>query len=325
MRGSRVSDAVTGAPLEHDGIVYRGLDRDRGEHEDAVELQERIWAPDVATPVPQLIAAEGCGGLVIGAFDGATLVGLCYGFPAHRDGETWLHSHQTGVDARHRDRRIGETLKWRQRDLALGAGYPRITWTFDPLQSRNAHVNLTKLGALADAYEVDYYGELSDEMNRGLPSDRLWATWPVASRHVRAHLWRFLASSGVDWPAPAAVDAADGVRDEGPARRASLSAGPQVFPTEAAAEGSRRPAGEVRTDLDAPTVLIETPADLDVMRSRMGDGAARAWREQQRRAFLTYLDRGYIVVGFRSEEEEGRRRSWYVLETRAQTSGRAPA
>ncbi len=300
--------------LEHEGIVYRLLDRDRGEHERAVELQDRIWAPDVATPVPQLIAAESCGGLVIGAFDGADLVGFCYGFPAHRDGMTWLHSHQTGVDERHRDRGIGETLKWLQRDLAAAAGYRRVTWTFDPLQSRNAHVNLAKLGAYADAYEVDYYGELSDEMNRGVASDRLWVTWPITTRRVRAHLWRFLTSSGIDWPVPAAVapDEAEGGAD-GPAGGARPADGHPVLLTEAVGEGTRRPTGEVRTDLTDPTVLIETPADLDAVRSRLGDDAARTWRRQQRRAFLAYLDRGYVVVGFSTDEEEGARRSWYVL------------
>lgn len=301
-------------PLEHDGIVYRPLERDRGEHEQAVALQDRIWAPDVATPVPQLIAAESCGGLVIGAFDGAELVGFCYGFPAHRDGMTWLHSHQTGVDESYRDRGIGETLKWRQRDLAVAVGYRRITWTFDPLQSRNAHVNLAKLGAYADAYEVNYYGELSDEMNRGVASDRLWVTWPITSRRVRAHLWRFLTSSGADWPALAAVDAdetEDGEHD--PVGGAGPADGDPALVTEASAEGTRRPTGEVRTDLATPAVLIETPADLDAVRSEIGDDAARAWRREQRRAFLAYLDRGYVVVGFRTDEEEGARRSWYVL------------
>jgi predicted GNAT superfamily acetyltransferase len=310
--------AGTGVTLDAAGIVYRPLDRRRGEHAAAVDLQGRIWDPDMATPVHQLIAADSCGGVVLGAFQDDALVGFSYGFPAQRDGEVWLHSHQTGVGAGLRDRRIGETLKWLQRDVALRHGYERITWTFDALQARNGYVNLVKLGAVADAYIADYYGELPDAMNEGLPSDRLWITWRLTDTRVGAGFAHFLAAAGIAWPAgPATATTPDDAGDDARPARAARPGddGPAAFPTRAARGGARVPDGDVTDDLDGPEVLIETPADLDAVRAVLGDEAARTWRARQRAAFTTYLDREYVVTGFTTREDGGARRCWYVLST----------
>lgn len=306
MTGTRATD-LDDVRLEHDGIVYRPFSG--GEHAQAVELQRRVWDPDMATPIHQLIAAESCGGVLIGAFTeddtGARCVGFTYGFPAHNAGVTWLHSHQTAVSAGLRDRSVGETLKWLQRRRALHLGYERVTWTFDPLQCRNAYVNLHKLGATSATYKVNYYGELPDEMNVGLPSDRLWVDWSLRSARVAQRLDAFVTRTGVPLvPAPVGTGHQQPQRSPGPPTL--------VFDTEERA-GVRVPTGEPRLDLDDPTVRIETPGDLDRLRDVLGDDAALAWRTRQREAFTSYLGCGYVATGFRTRVDEGNRRGWYVL------------
>jgi predicted GNAT superfamily acetyltransferase len=305
MTGSTATD-LDGARLEHDGITYRPFAA--GEHAQAVELQRTVWDPAMATPIHQLIAAESCGGVLIGAFVGQgreRCVGFTYGFPAHHRGETWLHSHQTAVESALRDRNVGETLKWLQRREALHLGYRRVTWTFDPLQCRNAYVNLHKLGATSAAYKENYYGELPDGMNIGLPSDRLWIDWHLDAERVIHRLDDFVARTGVPLlPSPTRSDT--DARPEPPASAV-------VFETEPEAHGIRVPTGETRLDLDADAIHIEAPSDLDRLRDEIGDDAALEWRSRQRTAFTAYFDRGYVATGFLTRIGGRGRRGWYVL------------
>lgn len=298
--------------LAHDGITYRRLDWAAGEQRAVVELQADIWAAEMVTPHHQLIAAEHVGGLVIGAFDADGCVGFSYGFPAHRDGSTWLHSHQTGVRDRHRDRGIGRVLKWLQRSLALVAGYRRVTWTFDPLQARNARVNLAVLGATAASYEVDYYGRLPGELNEGLATDRLFVDWELTSPAVVAGFRRFLERTGVDWPAPLGAGGEQAPAPASTGTSPRSASGAEVIPTEVGPDGCRLPTGEVRLRLDDAVVRVETPADLDRLRAVAGDEAAARWREAHRRAFGAYFDRGYVACDLVVTDEE-HRRCTYVL------------
>ncbi|MDR7581734.1 MAG: GNAT family N-acetyltransferase, partial [Armatimonadota bacterium] len=157
----------------------------------AVEgLQQAVWGMTDREVVPchQLLAAVRNGGVVLGAFAEGRLVGFCYAFVGWRQGERVLHSHMTAVLPGLQDRDVGYRLKLAQREWALAQGYRRVVWTFDPLQSRNAYFNLHKLGARAERYEVNYYGEMDDELNRGLPTDRLEVDWWVSSEPVVARL-----------------------------------------------------------------------------------------------------------------------------------------
>ncbi len=147
----------------------------------AVEtLQREVWGmPDLdVVPTHHLIAASSAGGLVLGAVDNAgTLVGFCYGFVGLRDGRTLFYSHMAGVAERSRGRDVGFKLKRAQREVALARGLDWMVWTYDPLLAANAAFNLHKLGARASRYYVHYYGEMPDELNRGVDSDRLEVDW----------------------------------------------------------------------------------------------------------------------------------------------------
>lgn len=314
---------MTSLHLEHDGVTYRPFAS--GEHQQAVELQREIWDPEMATPIHQLIAAQGCGGVLLGAFaddvdreEPGRCIGFCYGFVAHGAGETWMHSHQTGVAPGHRDRSIGETLKWLQRRWVLDAGHHRITWTFDPLRCRNAYVNLEKLGAVTSTYKRDYYGELPDDMNVGLPSDRLWAEWHLTSERVVTRLVDFARRAGVD-------AAALGLDGPPPAERRRRQVGPAdeapaAFGSRAEGPGLRLPSEQVRLDLETAAVRVEIPSDLDAVRGSLGDEAALTWRLRVREALTGYFDRGYVASGLRTSTGEHGRRGWYLLERPSEAS-----
>ncbi len=182
---------------ESSGITIRELESP-GEMRQVTALQAEVWGPAVATPSHQLLATLQAGGHVLGALDGDRLVAFLHGFPAFFPGESpWLSSYMLATRPEYRSRGIGRQLKWRQRDWALGRGFTRITWTFDPLDARNCHLALNLLGATATSYVVDYYGELDDEINRGLPSDRLVAQWELDGRRTaEAALGRLALPAG---------------------------------------------------------------------------------------------------------------------------------
>jgi predicted GNAT superfamily acetyltransferase len=157
----------------------RGID----EYRAVEDLQKEIWQIDDREIVPAVHMIPACevGAILVGAFDGGDLVGFVYGFPGLEHGHPIIHSDMLAVRSSYRDRGLGRKLKFAQRDHALARGIDRITWTFDPLQSRNAHLNLNILGATADRYLRDFYGQTSSPLHSG-GTDRLWVTWDL-KRH----------------------------------------------------------------------------------------------------------------------------------------------
>jgi predicted GNAT superfamily acetyltransferase len=153
-----------------------------------VELQREIWgeAELEVEPATMFVVAAHTGGQVLGAFDGDKLVGYTLAVVGLRDGAVYLHSHMTGVEAHYRDRGVGRLLKLFQREEALSRGIRLIVWTFDPLEARNAHFNLSLLGAVARNYFPNLYGVTSSPLHRSLPTDRLLAEWHLESARVVA-------------------------------------------------------------------------------------------------------------------------------------------
>lgn len=303
--------------LEHDGVVFRRADLESGDHHRLVALQAAIWDPEMATPAHQLIAAETCGGIVLGAFRGDEAVGLSYAFPAHRLGEVWLHSHQTGVLDRHRGQGVGATLKWLQRWLALEDGYAVISWTFDPLQSRNAYFNFAKLGVVARTYKVNCYGPLPDASNKDLPTDRLWVEWHLQAPAVVDRFAGYRAASGIGWSPPPDSTGGPGQQEVAPnpgvawpPERAEAS---EVVPTRSDGDGIRMPLDAPSLDGRPPLLRLEVPADLDRVRRRYGVAGATAWRMVVQRAFIDAFDSGYVATGFSTAMTDRGRRGWYVL------------
>jgi len=153
----------------------------------AEELQKEAWGIEDLDIVPatQFVAARAAGGQLLGAFDGKTLAGFVYGFVGLDRGRTVHHSHLLAVKPSYRNQQIGYQLKLAQRDRVLAQGIEEMHWTFDPLQSLNAHLNFHKLGVFSDSYKIDFYGPETAENLRGVGTDRLWVTWMLSGKRPR--------------------------------------------------------------------------------------------------------------------------------------------
>jgi len=175
------------------------------ELEACVQLQIATWGYDAADIVPRKIfrVAQHIGGQVIGALDPAqaknpaepgteALVGFAMAWPGVKSAQNgasakpYLHSHMLAVLPGYRNQGLGARLKWWQRNEALHRGISHMEWTFDPVEIKNAHLNLVKLGAVVTHYEVDFYGSSSSPLQGGLPTDRLVARWEMDSARVQA-------------------------------------------------------------------------------------------------------------------------------------------
>jgi predicted GNAT superfamily acetyltransferase len=187
-----------------EGIVVRKCAR-LEEFQLCVDLQREIWGEEdlEVEPATMFVVASQTGGQVLGAFDGARLVGYTLAVVGLRGGLVYLHSHMTGVREAYRNRGVGRMLKLFQRDEALGQGIRLIMWTFDPLEIRNAHFNLNRLGAICREYHENLYGVTSSPLHGGIPTDRLVAEWHLDSARVVASLGD-LAKEPTD--APAAIE-----------------------------------------------------------------------------------------------------------------------
>jgi predicted GNAT superfamily acetyltransferase len=135
-------------------------------------------------PLRMFVVASKIGGQVIGAFDGNQLIGFAFAIPGARSGHSFLYSHMLAVRKPYRDAGLGRRLKLAQRDDALARGFELMEWTFDPLEIKNAYLNIEKLGAIARRYNVNQYGITSSPLQGGLPTDRLVAEWWLKSKRV---------------------------------------------------------------------------------------------------------------------------------------------
>jgi len=171
--------------VSDDNIVIRKC-HDLDEMRACFALQKEVWKFSDAelVPVRLFVVGEKIGGQVIGAFDGADLVGFAFALPGYRGGHPYLHSHMVGVRAGYRDRGLGRRIKFFQRGDALARGFELMEWTFDPLEIKNSYLNIEKLGAITRRYNLNQYGITSSPLQGGLPSDRLVAEWWLKSRRV---------------------------------------------------------------------------------------------------------------------------------------------
>ena len=153
-----------------------------------VDLQKEVWGFSDAELVPLrlFMVAQKIGGQVLGAFEGNELVGFALGIPGVRGGHPYLHSHMLAVRLNYRNAGIGRRIKLFQRKDALARGFELIEWTFDPLEIKNAYLNLERLGAIARRYNINQYGMSISPLKGGLPSDRQLAEWRLRSKRVEA-------------------------------------------------------------------------------------------------------------------------------------------
>jgi len=152
-----------------------------------VALQKEVWNFSDAELVPlrMFVVAEKIGGQVIGAFAEKSLIGFALAIPGARAGHSYLHSHMLAVRKDYRNAGLGRRIKLFQRDDALERGFELIEWTYDPLEIKNAYLNIERLGAISRRYNVNQYGITTSPLQGGLPTDRLIAEWWLKSKRVQ--------------------------------------------------------------------------------------------------------------------------------------------
>lgn len=175
--------------MKPDSIVLRKC-HELAEMRACVALQKDVWgfADIELVPLRLFVVAERVGGQVMGAFEGSELVGFAFAIPGCRAGHSYLYSHMLAVRKDHRNAGLGRRLKLFQREDALARGFELMEWTFDPLEIKNAYLNIEKLGAIARRYNVNQYGITSSPLQGGLPTDRLVAEWWLKSKRVESVL-----------------------------------------------------------------------------------------------------------------------------------------
>jgi predicted GNAT superfamily acetyltransferase len=180
---------AAGAQVSPDKLVIRELEG-ATEFETCVEIQREVWhfKEEELVPSRLFVVARKIGGQAIGAFDGDRMVAFALGIPGNRNGHPYMHSHMLAVRPDYRNAGLGRRVKLFQREDALAKGIELIEWTFDPLEIKNAYLNIEKLGAITRRYTINQYGNVSSPLQGGLPTDRLTAEWWLKSKRVETLL-----------------------------------------------------------------------------------------------------------------------------------------
>jgi predicted GNAT superfamily acetyltransferase len=259
------------------------------------QLQREVWGLEEVEIVPDhlLLTAQKNGGLVLGAFDlssgdeSGLLVGFVFGFTGLSPDKGVKHcSHIAGVAPAYQNQNLGYRLKLAQRKHVLAQGLDLVTWTFDPLESRNASLNFRKLGATCQTYLRDLYGSMRDALNVALPSDRFQVDWHIASAHVASRLRGEGASSSLS------ALLAEGI----PLVNRSLPGDPP------------RPS-QATLPIEGERLLIQIPAYFQALKAADAR-LARAWRFHTRALFEAAFAERYAVTDLLFEDGE----SCYLLE-----------
>src|ERR1700675_4397781 len=153
-------------------------------------VEKEVWGmtDEDTLPLTLATACKAAGNIFAGAFYKDKLVGFAFGFLGREHGQTTIHSHMLAVLDAYRHLDLGSRLKQAQRERAMAMGVHEMTWTYDPLQSRNAHFNFSKLGVISETYRVDFYGPETSSILHRNGTDRLWVRWILNSRRVRDRL-----------------------------------------------------------------------------------------------------------------------------------------
>ena len=254
------------------------------------KLQQEVWGwSDLdTTPLMDFIILKELGGTLIGAFEGERVVGFAFGFVGYHDEQVVFHSHMLAVHPSYRQCGLGLRLKHAQRTAALERGFDRITWTFDPLQSTNAHLNCHKLRVVANRYRVNFYGEQSSSMlHRYIGTDRLWVDWFLNSQRVVESI------EGRPYKNWNATDLEDAER----LIEIGLD-GLAVYQTVNLHAGKN--------------IVIEIPTNIALLQQQHPEVAV-AWRNATRSAFVEAFAAGYVVDDFLRMEKNRDESACYVL------------
>jgi predicted GNAT superfamily acetyltransferase len=241
----------------------------------AIELEREVWGSDDLDlmSLSFSIAAREAGNLWVGAFDGPKLAGYAFAIHALEDGKPSLHSHMLAVREQYREYDLGTKLKLAQRERAMALHLHEITWTFDPLQSKNAHLNFAKLGVVCDKYKVDFYGAATSSALHQNGTDRLWVKWPITSRRVEDRL------RGKD------------------NRTEMLDALSTIRPLVSFNGEGKPTCSDLTTALARQRVSIEIPSNIGEI-EHADPALAKDWRQATRWAFTESMKAGFFVAEF---------------------------
>lgn len=267
------------------------------------ELQRHVWGENESDIVPlhMLTTVAHNGGVLLGAWDAEAemLVGFVFGFlgtdeddPRRLAASNLKHcSHMLGVLPEYRDKGVGYQLKLAQRQYIMKQGVRLITWTYDPMESRNAHLNIARLGSICKTYLREVYGEMQDVLNKGLPSDRFQVEWWVTSQRVKQRV--------------------SGERSTLTLEQFTSAGAPILNPTAVNDKGllfiTDKPAAP-----EGVFALVEIPANFQILKAA-DLGLAREWKLRVRAMFEAAFVDGFIVTDFVFDRNEGRERAFYVL------------
>ena len=262
--------------------------RTHEDYEACIALQEATWGTGFSELVPMalMMVSQRLGGVAAGAFDEAgSLAGFIFGLSGIENGSPVHWSDMLAVRTDCRGRGLGIRLKSYQRDMVLENGIRRMYWTFDPLESQNAYINLARLGIVAREYVENMYGQTDSPLHRGIGTDRFVALWQLDAPRVERRL----------------------AEEESPPAIEELAGVPRVLdgtPT----SPSGWPEPETRKVSHADQVLAAIPSSIQALKSTSPELAAR-WREATRSVLPSYLSNGYEVC----ELIRGARVSYYLL------------
>jgi predicted GNAT superfamily acetyltransferase len=238
------------------------------------------------------------GGLALGAFDNDELIGFVFGFLGKVEDEraAWMGmpyvhcSEMMGILPDYQSQSVGYQLKLLQREYALKQGHHLMIWTFDPLLSRNAWLNVGKLGCVVRHYIRDAYGDMGG-IYAGLSTDRFEAEWWLQSKHALNHI--------TETPPRISLDA---LRDSGAEiiNSGILGENSVLYPSQVVHAG------------DEPVLLVEIPGDFQSLKQK-DLGAAKAWRQHTRALFEALFEAGYLITNFVHAPDQQIERSYYVL------------
>jgi predicted GNAT superfamily acetyltransferase len=254
------------------------------EFQRCVDIQKEVWGfddPYDIVPLPLLVVSERNDGIVLGAFEGKEMIGFVYSLPGTHKNQKVQWSHMLAVVSSLRNTDIGYKLKMAQYESAQEKGYDVLEWTYDPLESKNAYFNLSKLGCIAREYEINIYGITSSPLHSGTPTDRLIAQWPIPP----------LKKETVE--------------------SKTIPAGDSLITSTHFQDGALL-IDQVHLDRKAESLFLEIPSDMQQLKTVSAE-APLEWRLQTRKAFEHYLNAGYVVYSFLSFREENPRRSFYVF------------
>jgi predicted GNAT superfamily acetyltransferase len=260
------------------------------DYAECVRLQRITWGEGFTELVPPVILmlTQKVGGIAAGAFDEKdNLAGYVYGLTGFRNGEPVHWSHMLAVEPKYEGLGIGRRLKELQRTFLLERGIGLVSWTFDPLVARNAHLNCNRLGAVITEYVPNMYGtDTGSLLHSGLGTDRFVVDWSLADERVEEMI------SGAQVSLSEAISESPIVNTD--------EVGGAVIPVE--------------VDLpNAPLVRIEIPRDIEQIKVDSMD-LGKQWRKSTRRACTWYLERGYGIDGFYADPEN--KRCFYYLAIR---------